>query len=262
MKQPLVVAYGAGVDSTAVLVEFSRRGIKIDLILMADTGGEKPGTYGYLPVVQEFLRSRGMPEVVTVRRRPTKARNGRGTYSTLEENCLINQTLPSLAFGYKKCSLKWKREPQDKFCDTWAPAVGAWAAGTKVRKVIGYDAGPKDARRSKISDDEKYEYWYPLREWGWDRDRCEEEIRREGLPVPQKSACFFCPASKPHEIEALTRDHPDLAERICAMEKGAEDGPHGLVSIEGLWRKSTRKRPGSMSKFIRGIDSAGKDEAA
>src|SRR5205823_7045341 len=44
---PLVVAYGLGVDSTALLVEFARRGIRPDLILFADTRGEKPET---LPV--------------------------------------------------------------------------------------------------------------------------------------------------------------------------------------------------------------------
>jgi hypothetical protein len=37
---PLVVAYGLGVDSTAMLVEFARRGIRPDLILFADTGGD------------------------------------------------------------------------------------------------------------------------------------------------------------------------------------------------------------------------------
>ena len=42
---PLVVAYGLGVDSTAMLVEFAHRGIRPDLILFADTGGEKPETY-------------------------------------------------------------------------------------------------------------------------------------------------------------------------------------------------------------------------
>jgi len=257
MKQPLVVAYGMGVDSTAMLVGFRNLGIRPDLILFADVGSEKPGTYGYLPAIQEFLEQNGMPTVRVVRRKPTNGKNG--YYETIEQNCLVNKTLPSLAFGYKKCSLKWKREPQDKFCKTWQPAVDAWAAGLKVRKAIGYDDGPKDARRSHIADDDKYEYWYPLREWGWDRERCEAEIRGAGLPVPVKSACFFCPASKPHEIEAIVREHPDLADRICAMEEAAAPN---LIKVEGLWRRATKTRPGSMSEFIREVRSRGKAEAA
>jgi hypothetical protein len=45
---PLVVAYGVGVDTAAMLIEFAHRGIRPDLILFADTGCEKPETYLYL----------------------------------------------------------------------------------------------------------------------------------------------------------------------------------------------------------------------
>ena len=76
---PLVVAYGLGVDSTAMLVEFAHRGICPDLILFADTGGEKPETYAYLPTIQEFLSQVGFPAVTTVRYQPRRA-----AYHTLE----------------------------------------------------------------------------------------------------------------------------------------------------------------------------------
>jgi hypothetical protein len=91
---PLVVAYGLGVDSTAMLLEFARRGIHPELILFADTGGEKPETYAYLPVIQRYLASVDFPAVVTVRYEPKRA-----AYRTLEEQCLHTGTLPSLAYG-------------------------------------------------------------------------------------------------------------------------------------------------------------------
>jgi hypothetical protein len=50
-----------------MLVEFAHRGICPDLILFADTGGEKPETYAYLPTIQEFLSQVGFPAVTTVR---------------------------------------------------------------------------------------------------------------------------------------------------------------------------------------------------
>src|SRR4051794_28896554 len=93
---PLVVAYGLGVDSTAMLIEFASRGIRPDLILFADTGGEKPETYEYLPVMQRYLAGVGFPAVVTVRYEPTRA-----AYDTLEGQCLHTGTLPSLAYGGK-----------------------------------------------------------------------------------------------------------------------------------------------------------------
>jgi len=89
---PLVVAYGLGVDSTAMLVEFARRGVRPDLILFADTGGEKPETYQYLAVIRPFLARVGFPDVTVVRYRPKRA-----VYHTLEGQCLHTGTLPSLA---------------------------------------------------------------------------------------------------------------------------------------------------------------------
>jgi hypothetical protein len=238
-----VIAYGLGVDSTAMLVGLWQRGIRPDLILTADTGSEKPETYAYLPVIQAWLRSVGFPAVEVVRYVPKRFKNA--PYSTLEGNCISNKTLPSLAFGRKSCSLKWKRAPQDKRVKAWAPAQEAWARGEKVTKAIGYDSGKADGRRAwRMTDDKEYRYWYPLREWGWDREECIRQIAAAGLPVPAKSACFFCPASKPHEIDALP-DH--LVARIVEMERLAKPG---LTNVEGLWRSSTKNRPGSITEYV------------
>src|SRR5437868_1048367 len=89
---PLVVSYGLGVDSTAMLVELARRRIRPDLILFADTGGEKPETYQYLRVIRPFLARAGFPGVTVVRYEPRRA-----SYRTLEGQCLHTGTLPSLA---------------------------------------------------------------------------------------------------------------------------------------------------------------------
>jgi len=91
------VAYGLGVDSTAMLIEFVRRDIHPDLILFADTGGEKPETYAYLRVIQKYLARVGFPTVVTVRYEPTRAR-----YHTLEEQCLHTGTLRGSAEPHRE----------------------------------------------------------------------------------------------------------------------------------------------------------------
>src|SRR5262249_21388167 len=98
--------------------------------------------------------------------------------------------------------------------------------------------------------DPYYAFLYPLQLWGWCRERCKEEIAKEGLPVPPKSACFFCPASKPWEIRELPKEK---LRRIVLMEARAEPR---LRTIQGLWGngcKGTRgaeKRPGRMTDFI------------
>ncbi|RTL26949.1 MAG: hypothetical protein EKK55_07005 [Rhodocyclaceae bacterium] len=257
--EPLVVSYGAGVDSTAMLVGLHARGIRPDAILFADTGGEKDATYAYLPVMQAWLASVGFPAITVARRAPT-VDGKNGSYDTLETNCLVNATLPSLAFGGRKaCSLKWKVEPMDAWVTSWAPARAAWAVGLKVRRAIGYDAGPVDSKRCwDLVEEARFRYVYFLREWGWDRERCVAEIAAAGLPVPVKSACFFCPATKPAELIQLHRQAPEKTARIRAMEVAAAPG---LKKIAGLWgagvkgSRGAQPRPGSMSEFLRALDA-------
>ena len=259
-KVPLVVAYGGGVDSTAILVQFARMGIRPDAILFADVGGENPATYLFIAeAMVPWLASVGFPPITRVRLGTIKSgrTETRGqTYSTLEEQCLLHETLPALAFGGRRgCSNKWKHEPQNRWVREWPPARSAWQRGFLVSKVIGYDSGPIDAGRPDIPTDAEYSYIYPLREWGWDRERCEQEIAAEGLPVPPKSACFFCPSSKPWEIRQYSQTQPEFLRRIIRAEAMAEPF---LWKIEGLWGKGVAgfrgatKKPGSMTEFIVG----------
>jgi len=253
---PLMVAYGGGVDSTAVLVGLHQRGIRPDAILFADVGGENPATYAYLSMVNDWLQKVGFPSLTIVRRKPTVSRVSGETYRTLEQNCVTHSTLPSLAFGGRKaCSQKWKHEPQEQWANNWEPARDAWDRGFKVTKLIGYSADPADRRRPDVPDDKKYHYQYPLRQWGWDRKKSVQAIESAGLPVPTKSACWFCPATKPQELREFVRNAPDIARRIVEMEAAAEPG---MKQILGLWGKPVQgfrgatKKPGSMTEWIVG----------
>ena len=207
-----VVAFGAGVNSTAMLVEMSKRGIVPDLILFADTGGERPETYDAVRIVSAWCVAHGMPEIVTVRE----------PGPTLEEDCLRRKALPSIAYGFKSCSQRWKARPQDRYLKTWLPD------GASYRKAIGYDVG--EERRCRASDDDRCENWFPLIDWNLWRDDCEEICRAAGLPT-NKSACFYCPSSRKPEVLQLAKDHPALMARAAAMESNAE-----LTLIKGLGR--------------------------
>ena len=61
-----VISYGGGVDSTAMLVGLYQRGVPVDLILFADTGGKLPETCAYLPVMDQWLTAHGMPGITVV----------------------------------------------------------------------------------------------------------------------------------------------------------------------------------------------------
>jgi hypothetical protein len=252
VRQPVVAAWGGGVNSTAMLIELIAQEEPIDAVLFADTGGEDPRTYRFIEVFGRWLADHDV-SLTTVRYVPRDFKNW-PPYRTLEENCLTNGTLPSRAFGFGSCSVKWKIAPQNRWVAQWPPAQAIWAVGRKVIKLIGYDCTPADDRRyaeAASLDDPHYEYRYPLRTWGWDRNDCEQRIRRAGFSVPPKSACFFCPVTRPHELRAMSLYQ---LRRIVLLEARAKPR---LRTIEGLWRKSIKghrgatPRPGSMTEYIR-----------
>lgn len=234
----LNVCYGAGVDSTAMLMALADAGIKPDVITFADTGGEKPETYRQLHTMNIWLMKRGWP-LINKCRKVTKATT---PYNDLAGNCSDNETLPSLAFGMKSCSIKWKQGPQDQFLKgvkrgpAKRPVHPLWEeykrTGRKIIKLIGYDSSPADIRRSgKIkTEDADFLYSYPLQELGWTRPDCVARIAGEGMPVPVKSACWFCPASQKWELFWLAGKHPELFLQALDIEHTAMLGKHSRWS--------------------------------
>ena len=91
----LIVAYGGGTNSTAMLVGLKKQGVIPDGIIFADTGGERPHTYEHLKVMQGWLKDNGFPEIITVKNeQPSKM-------GSLENMCLNNKILPAVAYGFK-----------------------------------------------------------------------------------------------------------------------------------------------------------------
>lgn len=132
--QALAVCWGAGWDSSAMLIEMERRGQRPDLITMADVGGEKRGTYAFMPVFAQWCRDHDFPEPTICEYKPMETTAARyraavvdvakslgiqlseleiSRLSRLYGNMVANDTLPGIAFGPKSCSIKWKIEAQE-----------------------------------------------------------------------------------------------------------------------------------------------------
>ena len=212
---PIVVAYGGGVNSTAMLCGMKERGIVPALITFADTAGEHPHTYEHVEAISAITQLWWGVPITTVR----KLYQGR--HEGLEGNCMRKKMLPSLAYGTKGCSMKYKVEPQTQYLLKWMAQNSVKVA----MKAIGYDSGEghrSHASRETLHTKGRIErFWYPLIEWQWRRADCIEAIKRHGLPVAHKSACFFCPATKRHEIITLRNQYPALYARALALEANA-----------------------------------------
>jgi len=226
-----IVSFGGGTNSTAMLIGMYEKEIPVDLILFADTGAERKHTYEHIELMNFWLPVHGMPEITIV-----ENVDCHGDRFTLERECLQNRSLPSIAYGFKQCSIKHKIGPQDKFCNNYQPCIDVWGKGEKPIKYIGYDAGEENRIfNAKLRDttDKKYDKNYALYDWGWYREDCIEKIQHYGLRLPGKSSCFFCPSMKKSEIRDLHRNEPELLKRAIALEDNAQET---LVTVKGLGR--------------------------
>lgn len=232
----LAVCFGSGVDSTAMLVALHDADLRPAIVTFANTGGEKPESIAHLDTMNEVLRTWGWPTITVCTKQPLPTTG----YHDLFSSCVKLETLPSLAFGGKSCSIKWKQIPQDQMIKgaksgpNARPPHPVWIeaqrTGQRIVKLIGYDAGRADLRRSGrlLDKDCDFDFVYPLQLLGWKREDCVSAIANTlgAHRVPIKSACYYCPASKPWELYWLAAHHPGLLERALHMERVALTGRH------------------------------------
>lgn len=229
-KTPVVLSYGMGVDSTALLLRWLEqprsRDFKLDQLLMvtAHTGNEFPDTQRMverhiLPRLREFriryvqvaragpLQGDGLT-VLDDTREPRRLFI-EGDFK-LSQELLGNGTVPQVATGQRRCTHHFK-----------GFALTAWTDQTfgeqAIRKAIGYNADElARVHRSEGYATDARAIDYPLVEWGWGRTRCEEYVRQVTGETWRKSLCTFCPfaGGKPDILSRYRQFPADAAEAL------------------------------------------------
>lgn len=233
-KPFLIVSYGLGRDSTAMLVKFAQLGVRPDLILFADTGGEKDETYAYLSIMNAYLASVGFPEVTVIRLNRSRDRD-------FETHLFRLGVFASLTYGKHKCSATWKLDAQDEFLKSYLPVIEAKKQDRKIVRAVGFEKGEeyrvtRHTNKKSETDksncksgtafaiDPKSEYitYFPLIELGIDFDGVLDTIWQEGLPIPPKSSCYFCAGMREIEIYQLAQKEPHKFFRALVLERLAQ----------------------------------------
>jgi len=230
-----IISLGAGVQSTALLVlnALGRVEPRATHAVFADTGGEFEATLSTVARLQAWSREHAGPEAcpgpeVIVARRP-----GPGLYEyhwhpdSRPVTPLCVRAEPSGGLWKRDCTIRWKI----KVVQRWLRDQGATEA--TVQLGISYD----ETQRMKESPDRWITNRWPLVELKLSRADCRRIIQRAGLPIPRKSACWFCPlrpvsywqwlaATSPEHFEAAAR----LEDRINGWNRQAGKEPCYLSS--------------------------------
>lgn len=218
------VSYGGGVQSTALLVLAAQGVIDFPLFLMANVGedSEHPDTFRYVAeVARPYAEANGI-ELVELRRIPSKGRS-KGEVETLwgrlmrpESRSLpIPVRMSGGAPGTRSCTADFKirvveKELKRRGATKAEPALVA--LGISVDEIERAKPGVDPLSLVQCRT-------YPLLDLGLHRRDCTRIIADAGLPVPGKSACFFCPYHDREAWRRLKRETPDLFDKACELEE-------------------------------------------
>lgn len=217
------VSYGGGKQSTALLVLAKRGVIDFPLFLMANVGDDSED-----PRTLDYVRSVAMPYAdkhgIELRLLDRIKRDG--TTETLwgrlmregSRSLPIPVRMSNGAPGTRSCTADFKIKVIGK-------ELKRLGASAENKATIGIGISLDEIHRANARKVEAHErIVYPLIGFGEDtglkmnRLDCERLIESEGLPVPPKSSCFFCPFHRPTAWADLARERPDLYEKSCQLE--------------------------------------------
>jgi hypothetical protein len=214
-----VVSYGAGTQSTALLVLAATERIDFRTFLFSNVGNdsEEPGSLEYLDAyakpyakrhgieLHELARQRRDGSVETLFGRLTKEGS---------RSLPIPVRMDNGAPGTRSCTADFKIRVIGK----WLKAHGATEAD---KAMVGIGISLDEIQRVNARKAQPYEIpVYPLLDHvpPLRRSDCERIIQAAGLPLPPKSACWFCPFHRPAVWAEMRRDRPELFRRACDLE--------------------------------------------
>lgn len=212
-----IISYGGGVQSTALIVLAVQGKVEADRALYANVGddSEHPATNAYVrDVMIPWAAERGFPveQLHRVRRD--------GTSVTLWQKLMVPDSrsvdipvrMANGAPGRRSCTADFKIKVVTKRLRE----LGATKAAP-ADVLIGFSTDEfQRASNRRASPFETPQY--PLLDLGLSRGDCQHLIAEAGLPVPHKSACYFCPFHRTAAWAEMRRDEPALFAKSVELE--------------------------------------------
>lgn len=217
MKPLRIFSYGGGWQSTAALVLAAQGELDFRTFVFANVGddSEHPQTLHYIREhAVPFAEANGIDlHMVDRVKRDGTVETLYGRLTREESRSLpIPVRMSNGAPGTRSCTADFKI----RVIGRWVKAHGANAENPAT---VGIGISVDEVHRANARRSEPYErIVYPLLDLGVRRADCPRIIRSAGLPVPPRSACWFCPLHRPTVWQDMRRDEPELFERAAALE--------------------------------------------
>lgn len=240
-----VFSFGGGVQSTASLVLAAQGKIDYKTFLFANVGddSEHPATLTYVhEVAMPYAKEHGL-ELIELRRIWQKGERA-GQVATLygeltKSNSRTAGGIPiymgeKSVPGNRLCTITFKI----KVVDRWLKEYGAKDQGAKVGIGISMDEWHR-MRKGVDPETPWKELVYPLIDLRMNRQDCMKVIDDAGLPIPPKSACWFCPYHTLKDWQNMRNKEPELFQKVCDLEELMHKRADGL-GVD-IWFSKARK---------------------
>lgn len=210
-----VFSYGGGVQSTAALVLASRGEIDYKTFAFANTGddSENPDTLSYVRAVAiPFAEQRGITLVELQKKHGGEVDTLSRMIERRKRSIDIPVWVQTGAPGRRQCTRSFKIMVVGRYTKSLGATVDEPA-------TVGVGISLDEFHRMRTSSPVPWERRdYPLIALRLTRADCVAIIAREGLPIPPKSACWFCPFKRTSEWLDMAKRRPDLFHRAVALE--------------------------------------------
>lgn len=200
-----VLSFGGGLNSSALLVYLVKQCLPLDLVLFADTGNEFPYTYDNVKYYCEWAGENG------IEFRIVKSKYDKDLYTYSYDKKIVPSRMT------RDCTTKFKILPMRSYLRN------RYGKQQKFIQYIGI--AKEEAHRIRDSDVNYIQNSYPLIDAGIDREGCKTLLESYGLPIPEKSGCWFCPFTKNEEWLKLLDKNPDLFDRSMQLEENGKQYP-------------------------------------
>lgn len=211
-----VISYGGGVQSTALIVLAAWKEIDYPLALFSNVGedSENPATIDYVRSIAIPYASKHGVEIREIRK--TRRDGSQDTLMNMIERQKRSIPIPIRMEGTgrpgnRKCTGEFKIKPIAK-------ATKEMGATPERPATIALGISTDEWKRMRDSAITHQRNAYPLIDLNLSRSDCANIIEAAGLPIPEKSSCYFCPFKSSAQWEELRVQHPELYQKSVDLE--------------------------------------------
>jgi hypothetical protein len=204
-----ILSLGWGVQSFTIAAMVALGELEpIDFAIHADTTHERKLTYDFVAKWKPWLESKGL-KIITVVNNKTEL--GEGKYQQVDIPA-FTRTDKSDGQVNRQCTGHWKIEPMRRRISQELTALGIKKTTGVIKQWIGISID--EYQRMRDSDVKYIANHYPLIEKKMTRKDCEKWLINNGLEIPPKSACTFCPFHSTDEWRKIKATPEDWKEAV------------------------------------------------